>query len=81
MRNEVRKTTSFVKKEMQSPVAEAAGWRRLHVEDSAVKHVQQVGSNKMFVLTHIQSILYPLDDVKGVLHVAIQDVKLDVITA
>lgn len=31
--------------------------------------------------THIHSILYPLDDVKGVLHIALQDVKLDVVTA
>lgn len=31
--------------------------------------------------THIHSILYPLDDVEGVIHVALQDVKLDVVTA
>lgn len=31
--------------------------------------------------THIESVLYPLDDVEGVLHVAFQDVKLDVVTA
>lgn len=37
--------------------------------------------NKIPVLTHIHSILYPLYDVKGIVHVTFQNVKLDIITA
>lgn len=42
---------------------------------------QHTKQSKIPVLTHIHSILYPLHDVEGVLHVALQDVKLDVVTA
>lgn len=35
----------------------------------------------MDILTHIQSVLYPLDDVEGIVHIALQDVKRDIITA
>lgn len=34
---------------------------------------------KILPRTHIQSILNPLQDVEGVLHIAVQDVKLDVV--
>lgn len=42
------------------------------------EHIKQ---SKIPILTHIHSILYPLDDVKGIVRVALQDVKLDVVTA
>lgn len=37
-------------------------------------------SKKYPVLTHIEPILHSLDDVEGVVHVALQDVKLDIVT-
>lgn len=42
---------------------------------------QYTKQSKIPVLTHIHSILYPLHDVKGIVHVTFQDVKLDIITA
>lgn len=34
---------------------------------------------KILPLTHTQSVLNPLQDVEGVLHIAVQDVKLDIV--
>lgn len=42
---------------------------------------QHTKQSKIPVLTHTHSILYPLDDVEGILHVALQDVKLEVVSA
>lgn len=36
--------------------------------------------SQILLLTHIHSILYPLEDVKGVLHIALEDVKPDIVT-
>lgn len=43
--------------------------------------IHNTKTSEIPVLTHIHSILYPLEDVEGVIHVALQDVKLDVVTA
>lgn len=41
---------------------------------------QQTKKSQIRLLTHIHSILYPLQDVKGVLHIALEDVKPDIVT-
>lgn len=41
----------------------------------------KVTKKKSTALTHIKSVLHPLDDVEGIVHVAFQNVKLDIITA
>lgn len=80
--DEVRKTTSFVKKKIQFPVTETIGWYVLHVKITLVWMCYWFTqtSKKYPVLTHIQPILHSLDDVEGVVHVALQDVKLDIVT-
>lgn len=42
---------------------------------------QHTKQSEIPVLTHIQSIVYLLQDVKGIVHVTFQDVKLDIITS
>lgn len=69
---------------LQFQVMEAVGLYRLKAV--IVKYLQLVHpdfakQNKIPVLTNIHSILYPLDDVKGILHIALQNVKLHIVTA
>lgn len=86
----VKLTATFFKTKMQfllgwsCCVVQAACWScycQMFALGWFIQTSQHTKQIKIPVLTHIHSILYPLDNVECVLHVALQDVKFDVVTA
>lgn len=73
---------------MQFPVTEAEGsyWIQVAIVRCVQggwfnQRRQHTKQSKIPVLTHIHSILYPLDDVEGIVHITLHDVKTDIIAA